>query len=254
MMIKFWISRVFCALALTFAPHFALADTALVAVATNFSEVIDVLKTDFEATSDHKLTIVTGSTGKLYAQIVNGAPFDVFLAADQARPERLVESGHALPDSRFTFATGQIVLWSAEADRIGPNGLEALTSVYRRLAIANPALAPYGKAATEALTALGLMETLENRIVMGENIGQTHTLVASGNAELGIVALAYAISPRNAVPGSYWIIPPELYAPIHQDAVITQHGADNAAAAAFTAYLQSDPAKTTIRAHGYLVE
>ena len=243
------ITNLFCALALVFVPRLAVAETALVAVATNFSEVIDVLKSDFEATTDHKLTIITGSTGKLYAQIVNGAPFDVFMAADQARPLRLVEDGHAL-DSRFTFATGQIALWSTDANQIG---VESLTQPFRHLAIANPQLAPYGVAAREALSALGLLEMLQGRIVMGENIGQTHALVASGNAELGIVALAYAISPRNAMAGSYWTIPSELYTPIHQDAVLTQRAKDNEAAHAFMAYLQSDPAKTVIRSYGYEV-
>ena len=253
MCIKPWKTRLFCALAFVIAPQSALAETALVAVATNFSEVIDKLKFDFEAAHDHEVTIVTGSTGKLYSQIVNGAPFDVFMAADQARPERLEYQGRTL-DIRFTFATGQIVLWSADKDRINENGLEALNQPFRRLAIANPQLAPYGVAAKEALDALGLLETLQDRIVMGENIGQTHALIASGNAELGIVALAYAISPRNAVAGSYWTIPPELYAPIHQDAVLTRHAQGNDAAHAFMAYLQSAPAKATIRAHGYEVE
>ena len=253
MTIKGRITHLFCALTLVIAPQLAVAETALVAVATNFSEVIDILKADFEAASEHKLTIITGSTGKLYAQIVNGAPFDVFLAADQARPERLVNDGRTL-DAQFTFATGQLALWSVDADRIGENGLQALTEPYRRLAIANPQLAPYGVAAKEALTALGLLEKLQDRIVMGENIGQTHALIASSNAELGIVALAYAISPRNVAAGSYWVIPPELYAPIHQDAVLTLHAEGNAAASDFMSYLQSNPAKEIIRTYGYEVE
>lgn len=253
MTIKRRITRLFCALGIAFAPQLAMAETALVAVATNFSEVIDVLKADFEATTEHQLTIVTGSTGKLYAQIINGAPFDVFLAADQARPARLAAEGRTL-NAPFTFATGQLALWSIDANRIGDNGLQALTEPYRRLAIANPQLAPYGEAAKEALSALGLLESLQDRIVMGENIGQTHALIASGNAELGIVALAYAISPRNVTAGSYWVIPPELYTPIRQDGVLTLHAKGNMAAVAFTEYLQSDPAKTIIRTYGYEVE
>jgi len=247
------ITNLCCALALVIAPQLAVAETALVAVATNFSEVIDILKADFEGTSEHELTIITGSTGKLYAQIVNGAPFDVFLAADQTRPEHLVDDGQTL-GVRFTFATGQLALWSVDANRIGDNGLQALTEPYRRLAIANPQLAPYGEAAKEALIALGLLKELQDRIVMGENIGQTHALVASGNAELGIVALAYAISPRNMVKGSYWVIPSDLYAPIYQDAVLTRHAVGNVAASAFMAYLQSNPAKEIIRTYGYKVE
>ncbi len=247
------ITHLFCAMALVFVPKIGMAETAFIAVATNFSEVIDVLKADFEASSEHQLTIITGSTGKLYAQIVNGAPFDVFMSADQARPELLVQDGRAL-DTRFTFATGLLALWSADADRIGENGLQALTEPYRHLAIANPQLAPYGVAAKEALNALGLLETLQSRIVMGENVGQTHALIASGNAELGIVALAYAISPRNVKAGSYWVIPPELYAPIHQDAVLIRRAENNAAALAFMAYLQSEPAKEIIRTFGYEAE
>ncbi len=244
------ITQLSCALAFVFVPQTGVAETALVAVATNFSEVIEVVKSDFEATHEHTLTIITGSTGKLYAQIVNGAPFDVFMAADQMRPMRLVEDGHAI-GSRFTYATGQLALWSIGANQIGEG---ALSQPFRHLAIANPQLAPYGAAAKEALSALGLLEKLQGRIVMGENIGQTHALIASGNAELGIVALAYAISPRNMAAGSYWIIPSDLYEPIHQDAVLTQHAQDNAAASAFTAYLQSDPAKEIIRSNGYVVD
>ena len=253
MTIKERITHLCCALTFVIVPQIAVADIALVAVATNFSEVVDELKSDFEVTTEHELVIVTGSTGKLYAQIVNGAPFDVFLAADQSRPEQLVESGRTL-DQKFTFATGQLALWSIDADRISENGLRALTASYRRLAIANPQLAPYGMAAKEALIAFGLFEKLQDRIVMGENIGQTHALVASGNAELGIVALAYAMSPRNAAAGSYWIIPSNLHAPIHQDAVLTRHAEGNAAASDFITYLQSGPAKEIIRTYGYEVD
>lgn len=249
-----WIRHVFYTLVLSFAPYQVVAETALVAVATNFSEVVETLKSEFEASHDHKLTIVTGSTGKLYAQIVNGAPFDVFLAADQARPELLVKNEYAQPESLFTFATGQIVLWSADSSRIGENGLDALQRPFRRLAIANPQLAPYGIAAEEALSALGLLEKLQSRIVTGENIGQTHALIASGNAELGIVALAYAASPRNTVEGSYWQFPADLYSPIHQDAVLINRAEDNLAALAFMTFLQSSATKETIRSYGYKVE
>ena len=253
MTIKGRINQLFCALALAVVPQFAAAETALVAVATNFSEVIDVLKVDFETITNHELTVITGSTGKLYAQIINGAPFDVFLAADQSYPERLITDGQAV-GPQFTYATGQLALWSADADRIGVDGLQALTEPYRRLAIANPQLAPYGVAAKEALISLGLLEELQDRIVMGENIGQTHALIASGNAELGIVALAYAISPRNAAAGSYWVVPANLYAPIRQDAALTKHAKDNSAALAFFDYLRTDTTKEIIRSYGYEVE
>ena len=252
MTLKAWTTRSICALAVVFAPQILVADTALIAVATNFSEVMDTLKSGFEATNDHKLTVVTGSTGKLYAQIVNGAPFDVLLAADQARPERLVTDG--LASDRFTFATGQLVLWSIDPERISEDGFGSLTQNYRRLAIANPALAPYGAAALEALTSLGLNDRLQERIVMGENIGQTHALVASGNAELGIVALAYVASPRNKGRGSFWRIPSDLHSPIHQDAVLMTSAQNNLAATDFLRYLHSDAAKETIRNHGYEVK
>lgn len=249
-----WITRVISAVTLALAPQILLAETALIATATNFSEVADALQADFEAKHDHSLTIVTGSTGKLYAQIVNGAPFDVFLAADQVRPRRLIDDGLALPDSLFTFATGQIVLWSVDPTRIGTDGHDALKSDFRRLAIANPQLAPYGVAAIEALGELGILEALQDKIVMGENIGQTHALIASGNAELGVVALAYAVSPRNETKGSFWRFPRDTYAPIHQDAVQISRSADNPAAVSFVSYLNSEAAKTIIREHGYEVE
>ena len=230
----------------------AQADTALIAVATNFVPVATALAPRFTAASGHEVTITGGSTGKLYAQIAESAPFTVFLSADTATPTRLITAGLAVPDTQFTYATGALVLWSADPARIGPDGAVALADdTLRFVAIANPDLAPYGLAAKEALTALGLWDTLSPKIVMGQNIGAAFALTSSGAAELGFVALSAVIDP--AVGGSTWVVPPDLYAPIHQDAVLLTQGAANPAAIAFLDYLKSDEARALITASGYTV-
>ena len=242
---------IFC-LAIGLAPFPALADEALVAVAANFADAMSRLKERFEAGTPHTLRISTGSTGKLYAQIVSGAPFDVLLAADQVRPERLETEGLTVPGSRFTYATGTIALWSKDPDRIGVDGAAVLRrGDFRRLAIANPKLAPYGAAARQALEALGVWETLRDRIVMGENIGQTHAMVATGNAELGLVALSQLERPGQSSGGSRWIVPDSLYDPIRQDAVLLSRAADNPAARALLDFLRRDDVRTAIRSMGY---
>jgi molybdate transport system substrate-binding protein len=233
----------------------ARAEEALVAVAANFAEVVEKLRTMFEHSSGHTLQVTTGSTGKLYAQITKGAPFDVLLAADQARPERLEGEGRAMPGSRFTYAVGRLSLWSSNPDTIGADGLATLRAAnFNHIAIANPNLAPYGLAAEQALQRFGLWATLKPKIVMGENIGQTFSIVVTGNAELGFVAKSYAVSPRNKQQGSRWDVPPEDYAPIRQDAVLLKAGADNAAAKAFLDFLRSGDARVVIERFGYGVE
>lgn len=233
----------------------AAAEEAVVAVAANFAEVAERLEKEFERQSGHTLTFVAGSTGKLYAQIANGAPFDVFLAADQERPERLEKERLAVAGSRFTYATGRLALWSSEPGRVGGDGAATLRQgEFRRLAIANPALAPYGAAAKETLEKLGLWERFKERIVMGETIGQAHTLVASGNAELGFVALSSLLSPQSEAKGSRWDVPPGLHAPIHQDAVLLTRAAGNAAARGFLDFLRSEKAKAVIRSYGYSID
>lgn len=225
------------------------------AVATNFSEVVERLEVDFEGSSAHRLTVVTGSTGKLYAQIVHGAPFDILLAADRRRPELLEQEGRAVVGSRFTYAVGRLTLWSPDPARVATDGIETLRAgAFRRLAIAHPELAPYGAAARETLTALGLLDALGDRIVLGENIGQAHALVATGNAELGFVALSYVLSPRNRTPGSRWDVPRNLHAPIRQDAVLLVRSVDHAAARAFLDYLRSAEARAVLEGFGYGVE
>jgi molybdate transport system substrate-binding protein len=236
-------------------PAPAAGGEATVAVAANFAEVVERLEERYERATGHALTVAIGSTGKLYAQIANGAPFDVFLAADQARPERLEEEGLAVPASRFTYATGRLTLWSREPGRVGSDGAATLEEGdFRLLAIANPELAPYGAAARQALERLGLWQGLSGKLVMGETIGQAYAMVASGNAELGFVALSYVVSPRNDAPGSRWDVPADLYAPIRQDAVLLRRAAGNAAARGFLDFLRSREAKDLVEAYGYAAE
>jgi molybdate transport system substrate-binding protein len=231
----------------------ARAETALIAVATNFAPVAEALAPGFTAATGHQITVTAGSTGKLYAQIAQAAPFEVFLSADTATPERLITEGLAVPDTQFTYATGALVLWSADRSRITPDGEAALVDdSLRFVAIANPDLAPYGLAAQEALTALDLWDALQPKIVMGQNIGAAFALTDSGAAELGFVALSAMIDP--GVGGSWWIVPQDLYAPIHQDAVLLTQGAANPAALAFLDYLKSPEAIALITASGYTVD
>jgi molybdate transport system substrate-binding protein len=233
----------------------AAAAEVVVAVAANFTEVVERLEADFERDSGHTVTVVAGSTGKLYAQIANGAPFDVFLAADQERPERLEKEGLAVAGSRFTYATGRLTLWSREPGRVGSDGAATLRQgKFRLLAIANPELAPYGAAAKQTLASLGLWERFKDKIVMGETIGQAHTVVASGSAELGFVALSSVLSPRNETKGSRWDVPADLHAPIRQDAVLLARAAGNPAARGFLAFLRSAKVEAVIESYGYQVE
>lgn len=233
----------------------AAAAEALVAVAANFAEAIGELRSMFEERSGHRLRVTTGSTGKLYAQIKAGAPFDVLLSADAATPQRLEAEGAAVAGMRFTYAVGRLTLWSRDAQRIAGDPRAALTAAdLRHLAIANPDLAPYGVAAREALQNLGVWETVQDRLVMGQNIGHTYSLVASGNAQLGLVALSAVLSPRAGTTGSRWDVPQALFTPIRQDALLLKAGASNAAAREFLRFLRSDPARAVIRRYGYAVE
>ncbi len=207
---------------------------ALVAVAANFAKVAEGLLPAFTAATGHRITLSSGSTGQLYGQVINGAPYDAFLAADQARPALLEAAG--LSRKRITYARGLLALMAAE----GMAAEASLSEDFAHLAIANPLLAPYGLAAKQALTGLGLWERLRPRIVMGQNVGQAYALVASGNAELGLVARSYA-------QAGAWEVPESLYAPILQDAVSLT---ENEAAAAFLDYLATE-AQPEIRAAGY---
>ena len=231
------------------------AAETLVAVATNFAEVVDELKPIFEKRSAHRLLVTAGSTGKLYAQIKEGAPFQILLSADIRTPERLEAEGLAVAGTRFTYAIGRLALWSSDPNRIRRDGRAALTANdVRHIAIANPDLAPYGVASREVLQKLGLWDALRGKIVMGQNIGQAHSMVATGNAQIGFVALSALLSPRVSAKGSRWDVPQELFTPLRQDAVLLKQGEKSDAARAFLEFLRSLEARKTIDRYGYGVE
>jgi molybdate transport system substrate-binding protein len=228
---------------LIFVPCAAIAGEAHVAVAANFAVPAKRLAEEFGARTGHKLTLSNGSTGKFYAQIKSGAPFDVFLSADEETPRRLEAEKLAVAGSRFTYAVGRLALWSPKTEFVDEQFLQA--QKFSRLAIANPRLAPYGAAARETLEKLGLWQALQPKLVQGENIAQTYQFVSSGNADLGFVALSQLHT------GSYWLVPERMHTPLRQDAVLLARGADNAAARAFLDDLRSAPARERIRSYGY---
>ncbi len=233
----------------------ALAESATVAVASNFRVPAEKLVQVFEQQTGHTVVLSAGSTGRLFAQIVNGAPFDVLLAADAERPRRLVESGAAMPESRFTYAVGQLVLWSADPALDGEDCRQALQALqFRRLAIANPDTAPYGAAAREVLERLELWgAALDGRLVTAANVAQAMQFVASGNANLGLVA--YSLLNTAGLPAStcQWAVPETWHAPIEQQAVQLRHGVDNVVAVAFLNFLQGDQGRQMILNYGYTV-
>lgn len=235
------------------ATQAAQAAEVQVAVAANFAAPMRAIAAAFERDSGHKARLAIGATGAFYAQIRNGAPFEILLAADASTPARLVAEGLALGESRRSYATGRLMLWSAQADAIPPGQGEALLrrGDFQRLAIANPRLAPYGAAAVEAMDKLGLSAALKPKLVQGENIAQTYQFVASGNAQLGFVALSQVWSEGRLRAGSGWLLPESLHAPIRQELVLLKQGARNAAARALLDYLQTDGARATIRSFGY---
>ena len=228
------------------------AESVAVAVAANFHAPMEALVQDFETRFNHDVTLISGSTGGLYAQIVNGAPYDVFIAADTQRPALLATSGRGVARSQTTVAIGQLVLWSADRDLIEGQDLGVLRdSRIRFLAIANPDLAPYGEAARQALVALNLWESWSSRLVYGENIAQAYSMVSTGNAELGLIARSQVSAETSA--GGYLLVPQALYEPIRQDAILLERGAGNAAATALLAFLATPEAKAVIRRFGYRV-
>lgn len=228
----------------------AFAEQTLVAVAANFTAVAERLVEDFEAVAEHEVTLTSGSTGKLYAQIRHGAPYDLFLAADQERPQRLLDEGLVAENGRFTYARGRLVVWGEAleaamgADWSGP--LEG--PQVRKVALANPDLAPYGAAAREALEAKELWTALQPRLVFGENVGQAFSMVASGNAQLGLVARSSVIAfggPKGR------LVPESVHTPIRQDAVLLRRAEANAAARAFFEFLRSPAARRRLLESGY---
>lgn len=231
-----------------------LAAEVQVAVAANFTATMQGLVPLFEQQTGHKVLTSYGSTGKFFAQISNGAPFEVFLAADDETPARLERSGGAVSGTRFTYAIGRLVLWSRQVGVVDNNGEVLRRDSFDRLAIADPRLAPYGAAAVQTLRSLGLLERLQPRFVTGENITQAHQFVATGNAPLGFVALSQVQVDGRIAEGSGWVVPASLHEPIVQQAVLLTVGRDNPAARALLDFLRSEPARSLIRRSGYAIE
>ncbi|CAI07652.1 Molybdate ABC transporter, periplasmic molybdate-binding protein [Aromatoleum aromaticum EbN1] len=229
----------------------AHAGEVRVAVASNFAAPMQQIAAAFERDTGHKALLAFGATGKFYAQIRNGAPFDVFLAADAKAPAKLEEEGLALRGSCFTYGIGRLVLWSAQPGFVDAHGDVLKRSNFRHLAVASPKTAPYGAAALEVLKRLGLADVLREKLVTGENIAQTYQFVASGNAELGFVALSQVAADGTIGRGSAWVVPPQFHTPIRQDGVILARARDNAAAHALRDYLAGDEAAAIVRAYGY---
>lgn len=227
------------------------ADEVRVAVAANFLAPMQQLAVDFEKATGHRAVVVSGATGKLYAQIKHGAPFDVLLAADDETPARLEREGDGVPGTRRTYAVGRLVLWSAREGAVDAGGEVLRRGSFRHLAIANPKTAPYGAAAVEVMRRLGVYDALAGRFVQGENIAQTHQFVSTGNAELGFVALAQVGRDGRLTGGSGWIVPAELHTPIRQDMIVLVRARSNSAAAALQRYLASPAATTVIGSFGY---
>jgi len=231
----------------------AHAGEVQVAVAANFAGPMEKLAAQFQKDTGHKAVVASGATGKFYAQIRNGAPFEVLLSADDETPARLEAEGQAVARSRFTYAVGRLVLWSAKANYVDATGAVLKTGDFTHLAIANPKTAPYGAAATAVIDKLGLTARLQPRLVQGENIAQAFQFASTGNAELGFVAQAQVWRDGKFTAGSGWIVPATMHAPIRQDAALLIRGAKNPAAQALLDYLRTDKAKALIRAYGYEV-
>lgn len=244
-------SRKLLIIASLLASSAVLADEIQVAVAANFTAPMQKIAADFEKESGHTVKLAFGATGKFYAQIKNGAPFEILLAADATTPVKLEKEGAGIANSRFTYAIGKLVLWSAKPGYVDGKGEVLQKGEFAHLSIANPKLAPYGQAAIETLTSLKLLDLIQPKFVQGENIAQTHQFVATGNAELGLVALSQVMKDGKISEGSAWIVPPSLHQPIRQDAVLLANGKDKPAAAALLKYLSSDKAKAVIESFGY---
>ena len=240
--------RFLLATLLLLTPGLSCAEEIRVATASNFRQAMTELARQFEQSSGHRVMPIFGSTGKHFAQIVNGAPFDAYFAADAKRPKQLEEQGLTIPDSRFTYAIGRLVLWSPDAELVNPQGDVLKQQGFKRLAIANPRLAPYGLAARQTLENLGLWQNLAARLVRGENVAQAFLFVRSGNADLGLVAWSQIKNEGEPVEGSFWRVPEKLYAPIDQQAVLLK---DNEATRSFMAFIRSNKAAKIIQNHGY---
>jgi molybdate transport system substrate-binding protein len=245
--------KLIMSLLLAFSATQALAEAVQVAVAANFAAPMEEIAKAFYKSTGHQLKISTGASGKFYAQIKNGAPFQVFLSADEEKPAQLDKDGLTVQGTRFTYAIGKLVLWSADPAMVDGKGQILESNQFNKLAIANPKTAPYGEAAIESLTALKLKSQVEPKFVMGENISQTYQFVATGNAAIGFVALSQVTKDHKLIGGSAWIVPEKLYSPIKQDAVLLVNGKDSAAARQFLQFLKGEESLRVIRSYGYAV-
>ena len=222
-----------------------------VAVAANFTAPMQKIAAQFQRDTGHRAVLSFGSTGKLYAQIKHGAPFQLLLSADAATPLRLESEGLGIKNTRFTYAIGKLALWSKRPALVDEQGAVLTTAKFERLALADPKLAPYGMAAVETLSKLGLLDQLRPKFVQGENISQTYQFVATENAQLGFVALSQVYADGKITGGSAWIVPGTMHAPLSQDAIVLTAGLDNAAVGALVTYLQGDEARDIILSFGY---
>ena len=229
----------------------AQAAEVIVAVAANFTAPMQKIAAQFERETGHKAILSFGATGKFYAQIRNGAPFQVLLSADDTTPAQLEKDGLGVSGSRFTYAIGKLVLWSKQTNFVDDKGEVLKSGKFDRLALADPKLAPYGAAAIEAMTKMGLQSQLAPKVVQGENISQAFQFIATENAQLGFVALSQVFADGKISEGSAWVVPANLYAPIRQDAILLSKSKDDAAALALLSYLKGDKAKAVIRSFGY---
>ncbi|KIH83193.1 molybdate ABC transporter substrate-binding protein [Pseudomonas batumici] len=224
-----------------------------VAVAANFTAPIQAIAADFEKDTGHKLVAAYGATGQFYTQIKNGAPFEVFLAADDSTPAKLEKEGDIVPGSRFTYAVGTLALWSAKDGYVDAHGKVLKDNHYQHLSIADPKTAPYGLAATQVLGKLGLTDKVKDKLVTGQNITQAYQFISTGNAELGFVALSQIYKDGKVTSGSAWIVPADMHDTIKQDAVILNKGKDNVAAKALVDYLKGPKAAAIIKSYGYQI-
>ena len=229
----------------------ARAGEVMVAVAANFTAPMQKIALAFEQETGHKAILSFGSTGGFYAQIKNGAPFQILLSADDETPLKLEKEGLGVAGSRFTYAIGKLVLWSKQPGLVDEKGQVLKGGKFERIAIANPKLAPYGAAAIETMTRLGVLQALQPKLVQGENIAQAYQFVASENAQLGFVALSQVMSDGKIAQGSGWMVPASLHTPIQQDAILLSKGADNPAAKALMTFLKTDKMQALIRNYGY---
>lgn len=242
-----------CLALLVCQPTVGAAGEATVATAANFAVAAERIAQKFQLDTGHVITLVRSSTGKLTSQVMFGAPFDVLLAADQARPKRLVDDGHGVAGSQFTYATGRLALWSRDAAKLDGLTVSAVLKAgqFSRLSIANPDVAPYGAAAWQSLEALGVADKIKDKLIYGENIQQAYAFAASGNTDMAVVALSFMLGAQVADQGAFGEIPSNLHSPILQDAVLLKHGKDNEAALAFLAFMKSPSSQRIMKELGY---